>query len=315
MKNKKILIFGLSLIFTLSSCSFNMSNSPINTGVKEKDRTEIPELVDIQQNNMEGSKIGIAHQLLSGPIDILPWDNDADFKTALQNNGTPTLLAAYKTVLRDPLPGEEDNVHLAAKMLSGSIVNPGKVFSQNNTIGPYVESRGFQRGPTYIGSQLTTTIGGGVCKIASTLYNVTILSNLEIVERHAHSMPVPYVPYGQDATVAYGARDFKFRNNTDSNILIWAKGIDNTLYMAFYGTKKPPKIEWGHEVLSVDKAQKVYKINPALPQGTEKMILEGMDGAVVRSWLIITEADGITKKKELGNSSYRPMNHLMEKAQ
>jgi hypothetical protein len=111
-------------------------------------------------------------------------------------------------VLKDPLPGEESNVHLAAKILSGAIVNPGEIFSQNERIGPYSESRGFQKGPTYNGSKLSTTIGGGVCKIASTLYNAAILSNLPIVERHPHGMPVPYVPYGQDATVSYGKIDF-----------------------------------------------------------------------------------------------------------
>ena len=37
-------------------------------------------------------------------------------------------------------------------------------------------------------------------------YNVAVLSNLKIIERHNHSMPVPYVPYGQDATVAYGSK-------------------------------------------------------------------------------------------------------------
>ncbi|HZJ76310.1 MAG TPA: VanW family protein, partial [Oscillospiraceae bacterium] len=221
----------------------------------------------------------------SGPVTDLPWENNFKFKEAQKTNDTNILLAAYVTVLEDPLPGEEYNVHLAADSLAGIVVPSGHVFSQNNSIGPYIESRGYKKGPTYVGSRVTTTAGGGVCKIASTLYNVSVLSNVEIIERHNHGMPVPYVPYGQDATVAYGAKDFKFKNNNDSPILIWAKGIENRLYIAFYGKKKPPKIEWQHNILATEEAPKEYKINPDLEENEEKVIIKGMDGVKIDSYI------------------------------
>lgn len=250
--------------------------------------------------------------LVSGPCSEMPWAEDEEFCKAKQENNANVILAGYRTVLRDPLPGEEDNVHLAASMLAGLVVEPGSVFSQNGRIGPYTMERGFQKGPTYVGSTLTTTIGGGVCKIASTLYNVTALCNLEIVERYAHSMPVPYVPYGQDATVAYGARDFKFRNNTDSKLLIWAKGIDNVLYIAFYGSQPVCEIEWKHEFIERTKAPNIYKTVTNLPNGEQKLVLEGMDGAVVKSWLIINDPAG-RLERYMGVSSYRPMANIIEK--
>jgi vancomycin resistance protein VanW len=250
----------------------------------------------------------------SGPETELPWAEEKAFLDKVEETGSKVLLGAYRTVLKDPLPGEEYNVHLAASMLAGRTVKPGEVFSQNGSIGPYTSDKGFQRGPTYVGTTLTTTIGGGVCKIASTLYNVAVLSNLEIVERHAHSMPVPYVPYGQDATVAYGARDFKFRNNTSSTLLIWAQGIDNVLYIAFYGASPSPMIVWEHEVLETRKAPKNYKINPLLEGDSQKVLLEGMDGAVVKSWVHITDSEGDTRIKYMGVSDYRPMPYIIEKA-
>lgn len=250
----------------------------------------------------------------SGATTSVPWENDEKFLNAKNAANTPVLMGAYRTVLRDPLPGEEYNVHLAAQLLAGTVINPGEVFSQNGRIGPYTEARGFQRGPTYIGSQLTTTIGGGVCKIASTLYNVIILSNLTVIERHNHSMPVPYVPYGQDATVSYGAKDVKFKNNTSGSMLIWAQGVGNTLYIGFYGISKPPKVEWHHEVLSTQKAPLTYRKNPDLAEGTEKVVLEGMDGASIKSWLTIYNTDGTTTTKELGISNYKPMAFIIEKS-
>lgn len=249
---------------------------------------------------------------VSGIVSNLPWVNNESFLKAQEKNEANILMAAYCAVLKDPLPGEEYNVHLAANSIAGTVLSPNQTFSQNNTIGPYIESKGYQVGPTYIGSKLMTTVGGGVCKISSTLYNVSILSNLEIVERHNHSMPVPYVPYGQDATVSYGAKDFRFKNNTEFPILIWAEGIGNRLYVALYGREKPPQIEWNHKILNVTEAPKYYRKNPDLKEGEEKILIEGMAGASVESWIVITNPDGTTKTKHLGTSHYKPMPHIIE---
>ncbi|HEX3010491.1 MAG TPA: VanW family protein [Syntrophomonadaceae bacterium] len=249
----------------------------------------------------------------SRTVSKLPWENDQDFQKALDANKADVQMANYCTVLIDPIPGEETNVHIAARLLKGIVVQPGRTFSQNESIGPYNQSKGFQMGPVYIGSQLKSTIGGGVCKIASTLYNVAVLSNLPIIERYAHSMPVPYVPLGQDATVCYGVKDIKFLNNTPFPILIWAEGIDNRLYIAFYGQTVPPNVEWHHEILKKIETYKIYRNNYMAERGNEKVIVEGMDGAIVRSWLTIKipgKKDTITKK--LGKDYYNPMPAIVE---
>jgi Uncharacterized vancomycin resistance protein len=248
----------------------------------------------------------------SGPVERLPWEEDENFIEAQLKNNTPVLMAAYHAVLNDPLPGEEYNVHLGARLVAGTVVKSGEVFSQNLTIGPYTTHRGYKKGPTYSGTKLTTTIGGGVCKIASTLYNTVVLSNLQVVERHSHSMPVPYVPYGQDATVSYGVYDFKFKNNTKDPIMIWAQGVDNILFMAIYGVSKPPRIEWNHQILSTRKSPVIYKKNNELPVGTKKVVMDGMDGAVIKSSIIIYKTDGTKEVKNMGNSSYRPLPTIVE---
>jgi vancomycin resistance protein YoaR len=258
----------------------------------------------------EGNK---SATLESGPTTKVPWQNEEKFLTALKDNQNPIMMAAYQTVLHDPLPGEENNVHLAAKILAGTVVKPGQVFSQNAAIGPYNSARGFQKWPVYIGTRLSTTTGGGVCKVASTLYNVTVLSNLRVIERHSHGMPVPYVPYGQDATVSYGSKDFKFQNNTDFPVLIWSQGVGSTLYIAFYGKDTPPRVEWHHQFLKNIKSSKIYQNNSSLPPNSEKVVVEGMDGAVVRSWVSIKNPDGVTTQKSLGRSYYNPMPSIIEK--
>ena len=305
-RNMIVLGSGLALLFILFPGSINNSTNQRNVNLK-------PQTEPFSSSTDNQVSSDLLAPAVSGIISVFPWENDPQFTNAKQQNNNPVLIAGYCTVLRDPLPGEENNVHLGAQMLTGTIVKPGHIFSQNQAIGPYSQSRGFGIGPVYIANRVSKTVGGGVCKIASTLYNVAILSDLRIVERHAHSMPVPYVPYGQDATVAYGVRDFKFQNTTPFPIMIWAEGVENRLYMAFYGMEKAPQVKWHHEVLKSIKTYKTYRTNNSLPENMERVIVPGMDGAIIKSWVTVTYPDGTTKIKHLGKSYYNCMPYLIEK--
>lgn len=248
----------------------------------------------------------------SSSVSKLPWEKDVKFLKAQEKNGTHVLMSAFCSVLIDPLPGEEYNVQIAAKSLLGKAVQPGEVFSQNQSIGPYTKDKGYRKGASYAGENIVETEGGGVCKIASTLYNVAVLSDLEIVERHNHIMPVNYVPYGQDATVAYGSKDFKFKNNREYPILIWSEVVGNRLYIGFYGREESPEVTWHHNITNIIKAPKYYKNNPNLKIGEEKIIINGMDGATVESYVTIKYKDGTIKTKNLGISKYWPLPYVIE---
>lgn len=243
----------------------------------------------------------------------LPWENDPAFLEAINKNNTPIVMAAYKATLPDPIQAEAYNIGLAAEQLAGTVVQPGEIFSQNKVLGPYSEHKGYRAGPTYAGNKLVTTVGGGVCKIASVLYNVTTLSDLKVILRSCHSMTVPYVPPGQDATVYYGVKDFSFINNSGGPILIWSKKVDASLYMAIYGQKIPPQVTWHHEVKKKLKYWTLYRSNPNLPPDTEKVIMPGQDGYVVRSWVTVKRLDGTIETKEKGMSWYNASPRIIER--
>lgn len=303
----KIIPFLMIVSLFITSCGTQSPSRKIPEPQKAK--TETKNTGKTNKNSGENKQ----KALKSGQVDEVPWSSDQKFKAAQQKNQTFKQLAAFRTVLIDPLPGEEENVHLAARMLAGTVVQPGAVFSQNTSIGPYTKKRGFQEGPVYIGGTLSKTTGGGVCKIASTLYNVTVFSDLQVVERHEHNMPVPYVPYGQDATVSYGTNDFKWRNNTADPVLIWAEGIDNILYMAFYSRHAAPKVEWHHQVISSQKTDVIYKNTKELPAGSTRVDVKGMDRAVIDSWVTIRAANGTVREKSMGRSSYKPLPQVVER--
>ena len=60
---------------------------------------------------------------------VLSWENSRGFHEFCAKNKVSMRMSAFQTTLPDPLPGEEYNVALAADLLAGTVVKPGKVFS------------------------------------------------------------------------------------------------------------------------------------------------------------------------------------------
>ncbi|NLW17455.1 MAG: hypothetical protein GX033_07425 [Firmicutes bacterium] len=249
----------------------------------------------------------------SRPVtDSLPWEDDQAFKELCANHRAHIRMGAYATTLPNPHPGELHNFTRAAEIVAGYVLAPNEVFSMLQVIGPFDASNGFQEGLVYVGGQVELGMGGGVCKMATTLYNTAILADLPIVARRNHSMLVPYASPGQDATVSSSGIDLKFKNDTGHPIVIWAATVDNTLYVAFYGQRTPAQVIWHHEVLQVQERPVVRRPNPDLAPGEERVIIAGAEGIVVKSWLELHYADGRIAKRDLGVDWYRPMARIIE---
>ena len=161
-------------------------------------------------------------------------------KTDLENVKMNGLLSDYTTSFDPKLKERTLNIKLAAKAIDGMVVKPGEVFSFNHTVGPRTVEAGYQEAMIIEGNTFVPGLGGGVCQVSSTLYNAVELASpsLSVVERSRHSLPVTYVPPGQDATVAYPNLDFKFRNDSDGYLLIRSCVNSNTLNFSIYGKAK-----------------------------------------------------------------------------
>ena len=303
---------NISLLIILLSSLVLIACSNENETTHLEDESKKEETAEQKENDVEEKK-ALELPDESQAVSEFPWDEDEDFKEMLKENDTDVLIAGFSTVFEDATPEEHVNIDLAASTINGTVLSPGEVFSQNETAGPYTEEKGYLEGIGYAGGEVIKDIGGGVCNVATTLYNTSIASDLEIIERHNHSMPVPYVPYGQDAAVAYGYKDFKFKNNTDHPMLIWTELVDNRLFMGFYGKEAAPEVTWEHETLSETKTSTKYQINSELDKGEENILIKGMDGKVVDSILKIKDKNGEERIKELGQSNYNPMLNIIEK--
>lgn len=122
-----------------------------------------------------------------------------------------TKIASYTTTFEN-VGNRGHNIVLAASKLNGSVLMKDDEFSYLKVVGPYSAKNGYLPAPAYVNKVLTTANGGGVCQLATTLYNAQLRANLEIVYRINHSYAPAYVPKGLDATVSSTTTDYKFKN-------------------------------------------------------------------------------------------------------
>lgn len=128
-----------------------------------------------------------------------------------------------------------NNVLIAAKALDGQLIEPGGEFSFNQVVGKRDKDKGYLPAYTFVDQKVVLDDGGGICQDSSTLYHAVRQARLQVLERNTHSLPVTYVPKGQDATVAYGLLDFRFRNSTQGYVYIDARTGSNWLRIRIYG--------------------------------------------------------------------------------
>ncbi len=199
--------------------------------------------------------------------------------------------------------GRTTNVLLATDFCNGIILMPGQVFSYNDSVGPRTYERGFKDATVYVGNSAEDGVGGGICQVSSTIYYAALRADLKIVERYAHSRMVTYVPLGEDATVAWGSKDFKFENNTDFPMKVVTSHKSNNLTVKLYGTQlqnKTVKIETTQ--LSKTPFEVVYEIDETLPLGTEKVDSNGYTGYKTESWRVVY-IDGVEVSRTFENTS------------
>ena len=203
-----------------------------------------------------------------------------------------------------------ENLRVASNKVNGTLIHPGEIFSTNKTIDVSTEN-GYQAAPIIVNGKLQPGVGGGVCQIATTLYNAVLYAELEVVERKNHSMPVGYIAKGKDATLAGDYIDFKFRNNMDYPVYIESYIEDNKLYMNIYGKEiraSNRKIVLNSSIINTipQPAQKVI-IDPTLKPGERIVEKKGRTGYNVELYKLIYVNDELVKTELVNTSYYQPV--------
>lgn len=222
------------------------------------------------------------------------------------------VLGSFSTPYTASKVDRTHNLELATKAVNGTVVMPGETFSTNQAIGKRDEARGFREAPIFVNGEITPQTGGGVCQIATTIYNAALLAGLPIVERHHHSMPVPYADAGRDATVYWGQLDLRFRNDTGSPIVVLASMSGSRVYVRIVGKRSARRIvRIERSGISSIPFEVIEKPDPTLEEGKRKVEEKGRKGIRVTVHRVTVGEDGSERREVLHTDTYRPHKEIV----
>lgn len=194
----------------------------------------VPETVTLMTNTIKAPEIPVKK------AEEKPLPDETT--TPITKSGRfPFLMTRFSTSYDAGLRGRTTNLKMAAKLIDGTVVLPGRTFSTNLAIGPRNAAAGWREAKMFVSGRVVSGTGAGICQAASTLYNAALLGNFPIIERHAHSMRVMYVPPSRDAALMWGSKDFKFRNTSSGAIRVQTSVSGGQFHVAIWGQKPGEK--------------------------------------------------------------------------
>ena len=182
------------------------------------------------------------------------------------------ILGSFTTGYSSSKEGRKTNIKVATERINGTLLMPGESFSTSDTIKERTPENGYALANEYLNGESVEAYGGGVCQVATTLYNAVLRAELQVDERHNHSMLVDYVEPSFDAAISWGVYDFRFTNTLEYPVYIMTSCDGSTATYTIFGKETRPsnrKVEFTNDIIEYKEAETVYVDDPNLPVGTE----------------------------------------------
>jgi vancomycin resistance protein YoaR len=266
--------------------------------------------------------VGLVHAaLLSGaqtlelPVKTVDPSVSSDDPQSL---GIVELIDRGSTSFAGSIPEKKHNIQLAAQRLNGIVVAPGATFSFNTAIGPTTIDAGFEWGFGITagndGPRTVPSVAGGICQVATTLFQPVFWSGIQLEERYWHMYWIPAYTsrgvVGLDVTVdSDSGLDFKWTNNTGNYILVQSDSDDSNVYFGLYGKKPSWKVQVDDAIITnrtPPDTKPLAQEEPTLSWGRSLLVetaRDGFDAEVIRH---VIPADGSRSRDLDLRSSYQP---------
>lgn len=126
----------------------------------------------------------------------------------------------------------DTNISIACNTINGIVLQPGETFTWSKIVGKATKEKGYLLATVLKNQKETLGLGGGICQVSSTLYNAILDTSIVPDEVYKHSIGSSYTK--NDATVAYGYKDFVFTNSYDFPIKIEAYSYKAVISIKLY---------------------------------------------------------------------------------
>ncbi|MEG0133203.1 MAG: VanW family protein [Clostridium sp.] len=224
-----------------------------------------------------------------------------------------TIIASYSTNFNEDSRAE--NIKRAAEVASGVLLMVGDEYSFNKLVGDTTEEKGYGEAPVIIGNEIKSEVGGGICQVSTTLHNAVLRAGILPIDRTPHSIPVSYVPIGEDATIYYDKIDYKFKNTLSYPIYIDSEVESGKLTFSVYSYNEliGKKYDIVSKVYEKIPYEVTYKRDIKLEEGEEFIEKQGAEGYKVKVYRIYFEDDKRIKEDLIYDDSYEPVSKIVRR--
>lgn len=190
---KYMWIVILVLVFTIGGIVYFFKSNKKTDSNYSAEKTNLNNVSNNSNNNISNSTNNTSNTPLNNTTNI-------------QHKIVEKEISSFSTKIKNKKDlNRQSNISITCSSLNNTIIKPNEVFSFCDTVGPATSDRGYKNANIIVKGTETKGLGGGNCQVSSTLYNsvLAVLDQLEVIERHPHSAPVPYIQEGKDAAVSY----------------------------------------------------------------------------------------------------------------
>jgi vancomycin resistance protein YoaR len=198
---------------------------------------------------------------------------------AARKMGVVNRISTFTTEYNSGAESRVNNIHLLGDALDGKMIPPGGTFSFNSAVGERTAAKGYQEANAIVKGKLVPQLGGGICQVATTMFNAVFFSGFPVVERQNHSFYISHYPTGRDATVSWGGPDLRWRNPTKQWVLVAVGYSSDSITVSLYGTDPGYEVDYstGKFTNIVPYKKNVVK-DPTLAAGLQLIEDSGVDG-------------------------------------
>lgn len=204
------------------------------------------------------------------------------------------------------------NIKRAADILNNRIIEAdGGIWSFNDESGDTNDEAGFWTAGSIVNGEIIDSVGGGICQVATTVYNAVYEAGLDIPERHNHTLYLANYPDGRDAMVNYPDIDLIWRNNLPSDVLLRLSYTDTsvtaTLYSVYTGiTVETQTGDWKDG----KKYEFRFEEDKTYAKGAYVKKVSGEDGREISVTRIVKDKNGNVIGFEVIGSVYLPQDEI-----
>lgn len=224
--------------------------------------------------------------------------------TAADLESIGDVLGTFSTSFSSSGAARSKNLQVGSAKIDGHVLMPGETLSGYECMQPFTTANGYSTAAAYENGQVVDSVGGGVCQIATTLYNAALQAELEITQRQNHSMVVGYVKPSMDAAIAGTYKDIKVTNNYSTPIYVEGGTSGRTLTFTIYGKETRPanrEVIYESKTISVNSpGDPKIQVDPSMAPGTRRQVQSAHTGMKSELWKVV-KVDGVETERTLLN--------------